>query len=355
MVNTTNKQLSQFAIPDSIKENIKKVLEPKQENPQLINFAKEIINNEKLSLSKINWILNKIQNLEKEDDIIFFGGVESKEWCENIIQEFNKQEKEDDEVVIKEAVEKFSLNSSQIRDILSNALSQYKYKNGDYECFKYWVNCFDENYVYVEDEESYKTYRMTYDIVDNAGTVNIESAEEVIRGNFVLVGSEPTVDTTDYKANFEEMSAKFDEISEKYSDMETKYSIIETEKNELTANYSVLETDLESLKLFKAETEKATLETKANELYSKYENYITEEEKADLNIKLFSVDSFDIFKEKVFSIVAPKIEAENIALKQNKNDVDPNKIQFSTMPLLDAINKDENKSSFEKLKEYANS
>jgi hypothetical protein len=136
--------------------------------------------------------------------------------------------------------------------------------------------------------------------------------------------------------------------------METKYSVIETEKNELIANYSVLETDLESLKQFKVDTEKINLETKANELYSKYESYITEEEKTDLNVKLFSVDNFDIFKEKLFAIVTPKIEAENIALKQNVTN-DPDKIQFSTMPLLDGINKDENKSSFEKLKEYANS
>jgi len=282
-----------------------------------------------------------------------------------------KQEKEEENIVIKEAVEKFSLNSNQIREILDNALSGCKYLSGICEYHKYWVNCFDETYVYIEDNESYKTYRATYNIVDNIGTVDLDSLEEVIRGNFIPVGSEPT----DYKAQFEEMSVKYDELFSKcadvetkystletqnnklvtkYSDMETKYSVIETEKNELIANYSVLETDLESLKQFKVDTEKINLETKANELYSKYESYITEEEKTDLNVKLFSVDNFDIFKEKLFAIVTPKIEAENIALKQNVTN-DPDKIQFSTMPLLDGINKDENKSSFEKLKEYANS
>jgi hypothetical protein len=362
MVNTTNKQLSQFTIPDIVKENAKKAIELSQENPQLINFAEDIIKNDTLSFSKVSWILNNIQNLKKEDNIMFFGGLESKEWCESIIQNYNseqKQEKEDDDVQ-KESVEKaqlkFGLNSSQIREILNNALSQYKYKSGEYEWDKYYVEAYDEEFVYVWDCEDSNNKRMTYNISDNVAIVDVSSAEEVISAGYMLVGNkEPDIntnavdgDTTDYKAKFEEMSAKYEEMSGKYAEMENQ-------KNEMATNYSMLESDVESLKQFKADTEKVNLENKANELYSKYESYITEEEKADLNVKLFSVESFDIFKEKVFAIVAPKMEAENIALKQNKNEVDPNKIQFSTMPLLDTINKDENKSSFEKLKEYANS
>ena len=389
MVDNTNKQLSLYTIPDTIKENAKKALELYQNNLQFIDFAKEIIDNNYLSYSKIDGILNEIQSLKKEDSIMFFGGIESKEWCENIVNNKiiietnneqgltgetinhiennnqlsfsfeNEQEKEDDDVQ-KESVEKvqlkFGLNSSQIREILNNALSHYKYKSGDYEWNRYYVEAYDEEFVYVWDEEDSRNKSITYNISDNIANVDISSAQEVISAGYMPVGSKESDintnavegDTTDYKAKFEEMSVKYEEMSAKYADMEK-------EKDEIATNYSVLESDIESLKQFKADTEKTNLKNKANELYSKYESYITEEEKAELNVKLFSVENFDIFKEKVFAIVAPKMEAENIALKQNNNDVDPNKIQFSTMPLLDTINKDENKSSFEKLKEYANS
>ena len=50
------------------------------------------------------------------------------------------------------------------------------------------------------------------------------------------------------------------------------------------------------------------------------------------------------------------MEAENLALKQNKNNNgDVNTIQYSTSPILDNFGKNENKSSLEKLKEYVNS
>ena len=361
MVNNTNKQLSQFSIPESMKENAKKALELTQKNPQLINFAKDIINNETLSFSKVGWILNKIQNLKKEDNIIFFGGVESKEWCEGIIQKFNmdqiKQEKEEEKVVLKENEEKvqlkFGLNSSQIREILNNNLAQYKYKCGDCEWGKYYVEAYDEEFVYVWDCEDSINKSMTYTLVENVASIDIASAQEVISAGYMPVGTkedEPSDDleVIDYKAKFDEMSAKYEEMCGKYEEMCGKYSALETESTE---KYALID----GLQSFKAETEKKDLENKANELYSKYDSYITEDEKQELNVKLFSVDNFDTFKEKVFAIVTPKMEAENIALKQNIPNADTNAIKFSTMPLLDNLNKDDVKSSFEKLKEYANS
>jgi hypothetical protein len=363
IVADTNKKLMTFSIPNSIKENAKKALNLKQKNPQLISFSKEIINNEKLSFSKINLILNKIQNLKKEDNLMFFGGVESKEWCENIVNQFNikiKNEKEKEgDLMLKETIEKvfvkFGLNSAQIREILNSALSKYKYSDSDWT--KYWVEAYDEDFVYVCDCEESNTKRMKYTIVDNVANVDIESAEVVISAGYMPIGASAgidinsvgdneneTVDIDDYKAKFEEMSTKFDEMCKKYSDLEK-------ESNEKYAQ-------IEELKKFKADTEKKDMESKANELYSKYNDYISDEEKTDLNIKLFSVDSFETFKEKVFAIVIPKMEAENLALKQNKNnngDSNINTIQYSTMPLLENVIKNERKSSLDKLKEYVNS
>jgi hypothetical protein len=97
---------------------------------------------------------------------------------------------EEGDEVIKDAVEKFSLNSEQIREILRNALSEFKFKYeyDDYEYNKYYVDCYDAEYVYVWDEEDKKTYRIAYNIVDMVATVNIESKEEVIKGNYIPVG-----------------------------------------------------------------------------------------------------------------------------------------------------------------------
>jgi hypothetical protein len=126
-------------------------------------------------------------------------------------EKFSNQSKEGDKV-IKEAVEKFSLTSSQIHEILSNALSEFKY--GENEWRKYWVNCYDDEFVYVEDSEDCKTYRMKYIISEMVATVNMESKEEVIRGNFVPVSKpnemhseEMTKEDCEDKSTMEDMSS----------------------------------------------------------------------------------------------------------------------------------------------------
>lgn len=80
----------------------------------------------------------------------------------------------------------FSLNSEQIIAIFDSALSQYKFKNGDFECKKYWVRSYDSEYVYVYDNEKDLYFRMKYQLNDTDATVDIESAEEVLNGGFIL-------------------------------------------------------------------------------------------------------------------------------------------------------------------------
>lgn len=122
--------------------------------------------------------------------IVKFSTEELVEKGEKAYSIWAKISSKEEDIVIKEAVEKFSLNSSQIRDILNNALSEYKYKSGNYEYQKYYVNCYDDIYVYVDDNEDYtKTYRMTYNIVNNIAIVDVENKEDVIRGNFIPVNA----------------------------------------------------------------------------------------------------------------------------------------------------------------------
>jgi hypothetical protein len=83
----------------------------------------------------------------------------------------------------------FSLNSDQIRELMCNFLSEYKYKDGDYEWTKYYVEAYDDTFVYVWDCEVRKTFGMTYTLNETSVTIDINSAFEVIRGNYVRVDS----------------------------------------------------------------------------------------------------------------------------------------------------------------------
>jgi len=266
----------------------------------------------------------------------------------------NNQEKEVNEEVIKEAMEKFSLNSNQIREILNNALSGYKYLNGINEWNKYWVNCYDETYVYVDDEEDYKTYRMTYDIADNVGTVNIESAEEVIRGGFIPIGQEqeavqmseevveeskeencseevtessnefvdnPAMEALNEKSaednkeladenleNPEEVNASESEVVNESENKDAVIISLKTEMSDLQEKFTKMETDMNvymaentQLKEFKASIDKQNKEFSVETTLKEVQNILpTEEmEACRLSAETFSLENIDIWKNEV--------------------------------------------------------
>lgn len=101
----------------------------------------------------------------------------------------NKSEKKEEYSVrilktkeIADAEIKFSLNSSQITEILNNSLSGFKYGK-DNEWNKYWVYSFDSEYAYFHDSEDNKSFRAKYSIVELKAAVDIEGKEEVIQGS----------------------------------------------------------------------------------------------------------------------------------------------------------------------------
>ena len=170
----------------------------KQEYEQIINQNQEqIIDNQN------NFSEESTNKDETKDET----SIETNSSSELFNMENFKEEGED---VIKEAVEKFSLNSDQIREILRNGLSEFKYKNGDYEYSKYYIDCYDAEYVYVWDNEDDKTYRMTYDITEMVATINMDSKEEVIRGNFITVSqaNQENEQMSEEKVKTEEMSTE---------------------------------------------------------------------------------------------------------------------------------------------------
>lgn len=295
---------------------------------------------EKFSLidlgSKLDSLTSELNQLKQEyEDIIKFSDTQTN------IQEQNLT-KEEGEDLIKEAVEKFSLNSNQIREILNNFLSQFKYRNGDYEWNKYWVNCYDETYVYVDDEEDYKIYRMTYQIIDNVATVDIDSAEEVIHGGYIPVG-EPEQETAtlsedeegkeeeeqDNKEQVNESSnANVDplamqELNEKSAEeneqlanenlevtdeseniiagLKTQLSEMEEKMSQMQADMSVCMTENEQLKEFKKNIENQNKEFAVETTLKEVQESLPpdEIEACRASAEQFSLENIDVWKNEV--------------------------------------------------------
>jgi len=339
-------------------------IDPAYSGSTITNFSLDEISSKiNMLSSEINILKQEYEQFTKQSDLQVESELESENNLDNdkldtlnidSIKEFsnnNNQEKEESEEVIKEAVEKFSLNSNQIREILNNALSGYKYLNGINEWNKYWVNCYDDIYVYVEDEEDYKTYRMTYDIVDNIATVNVESAEEVIRGGFIPVGQEQetatmseevveeskneqcseeevTASSNDNVDNIamQELNDKSAEDNKKLAednlenpvevnaskneseDKDTVIMSLKQDMSDLQEKFTKMESDLEvymsentQLKEFKASIEKQNKEFSVETTLKEVINILpTEEmEACRLSAEKFSLEDIDIWKNEV--------------------------------------------------------
>jgi len=249
-----------------------------------VSPAFEFSHIEKFSLidlgSKLDSLTSELNQLKQEyEDIIKFSNTQTNTQEQNLI-------KEEGEDLIKEAVEKFSLNSNQIREILNNFLSQFKYQNGDYEWNKYWVNCYDETYVYVDDEETYKTYRMTYDITDNVATVDIESAEEVIRGGYIPVGKpeqETATLSEDEEGKEEEEQDNKEQVNESSNANVDPLAMQElneksAEENEQLANENLEVTDESENIIAGLKTQLSEMEEKMSQMQADMSVCMTENE-----------------------------------------------------------------------------
>lgn len=177
--------------------------------------------------------------------------------------------------VIEKVSEKFSLNSAQIREIFNNALNQYKYKNGDYEWCRYWLEAYDEEFIYVYDSQEEKAKRMKYQIADNVATIDTESAEDVISAGYMPVGSKTVDDEYEtLKVSYSELKAQFTELEEKFNkkseEIDTANTTFAEEKDmmakDVTAKQDTIITmgqDMDAMKEKMAEMQKMMDEMKS--------------------------------------------------------------------------------------------
>jgi hypothetical protein len=246
--------------------------------------------------------------------------------------------------VIKEAVEKFSLNANQIHEILNNALSEYKYKCGDdeYEYRKYWVRTYDAELVYVSDYEFDKTYSFKYTIDGNVASVDMESKDEVIDGGYISVNKKAV--ETEHMASDDinteataaaELNNKQAEIdkelndegkeklsSEKMPDMEDKeHMLSESESNAMKSSMDEMKSKMDEMKKLMDEM-KSKMEMMSDENNKLKEEKLAKQEQEKLaNIEFTLREVSDsIPKEKIEELRedSKNFSLENITIWENK-------------------------------------
>jgi len=252
----------------------------------------------------------------------------------NITEECSENNKEGDKV-IKEAVEKFSLNSSQIHEILNNALAEYKYGENNWR--KYWVNCFDETYVYAEDSEECKTYGFKYNILENVATIDMESKEEVIRGGYIPVAQkteELSEDMSASEAVKEECSENKEELSSnEYVDntaMQALNDKAAEDNKQLTEENSKLKAEMSEMqtKMSQMEIEMTSYSEENTKL--KEFKFSIEKQNKDFSVETTLKEVIDILPKE--EIDACRLSAENCTLENIdvwKNEVKAKAFNFS--------------------------
>jgi hypothetical protein len=245
------------------------------------------------------------------------GGDAGHKWSAKLTEEMNELDKKkltymsvikEDENVIVEAVEKFSLNSSQIMEILQNALSEYKY--GENNWSKYWVNAFDAEYAYVCDCEDNKTYGFTYSITDNVATIDMESKKEVIRGSYIFISEQE--ENADLSANANVDAVAMQVLNEKAAEdnkklveenegLKTELSAAQEDVAKAKADNEVYMKENTELKTFKADIEKQNKDFSIETTLKEVSDVLPEDElnACRLSAENFSLQDIDIWKNEV--------------------------------------------------------
>lgn len=252
-----------------------------------------------------------------------------------------KEKEEGDKVSIE-----FSLNSDQVREILRNALSEYKYTCGDYEYNKFYVETYDDTYVYVYDCEDGKCYGITYQLKDMIATINIESKKLVIGGGFEFVdenkgegaemSSNANVDNGAMEALNENAAEQNKKLADEQLEVDDKDKVIaglQEEMSKMKDDMDVYMKENEELKTYKADIEEQNKNFEVEATLKEVMSILPEEEleACRTSAKEFSLENIGVWKN----------EVQAKAFKFSKGI--PDKEPFLRMPFVDNKPKTEKK------------
>ena len=257
----------------------------------------------------------------------------------------------------------YGLTSSQTMQLIEAVFADKKYMSGDYEYRKYWVNDYDDEYVYVYDCEDDAKKRMKMTIADMTVSVDFESAEMVICGKPVPVAfaeqeQEEKQEDAEQKEfseeNEEKEEEKQEEQEEEKEDYACKYEEMSCKYAELEKQFAEMQSENEGLKQFKSDVERKEEETKMYSVLDGFKSILSEEESKEYVAKIKTY-SFDVFETEINKAVAQKVKfiTENKSVESQSKE-DGIQINFSAIPVVKDEKKAENQTLAQKLKQKFN-
>jgi len=294
-----------YEVPEIIKYNATESLSMPQKNIQLIKFAKKLSEAEHMTYDEVHNLYGKISNIRKEDNILFYGGEDAREWCKHIIENFeggasalNKAEETITNDVINDVVEpdnneeildgsigndtvtteavNFSEDEGEVitepdnatetepegdnetkpeeeyatnMDIYSMLADKVEEEKDDYGWYKYMLVDFDESFAYAWSFDKTSYIKLSYSIDGEVPVVNMEEQPEVY-----LLSKWVDKPEANYKSRYSEMAEKFVELRSEITkaiqiaeNIKIEKAEVETEKSNLGVQYSELQGAVETL------------------------------------------------------------------------------------------------------------
>jgi hypothetical protein len=119
-----------------------------------------------------------------------WGGNAGRKWSESLAKRMNEADEKQMSYFSQEkgrTMDTFSLTSAQITEILNSCLSNETYGENKYR--KYWVETYDDECVYVYDNETGFIYCASYSLNQESLTaiIDMESKRRVVRGGYEVV------------------------------------------------------------------------------------------------------------------------------------------------------------------------
>lgn len=168
-----------YEIPDKVQNAAQDGLlccdvETKYRIPDEVAMAKVLANETYIDKKEVDRISKKLSNSKKMQDYSTFnllGGEVVENWLNELYAE------KEGESRLK------TLSNSELQEKLWDALSKYKYRDGDWMGQKYYINEIyaDEKVAIVRDNETAKMYKVPYTVEDDEVKVDLDNKKEVRR------------------------------------------------------------------------------------------------------------------------------------------------------------------------------
>lgn len=318
MVKEERKITSYFNLYEGIKTSSLYDISIRSSDEMNDNKQEDIVTEEEVTFEEENLPAEEVQATDEsvteevvqEEEFEAQKGAEQDEDVAMQEEDEEEDEEEDDgeDVEMSEPEEDFSFNSTQMLQLLNRTMSETKTSIEGYgEYQRYYVESYDESFAYVYDYEEDKMFRCKYTIANNEALVDMESKQEVIRGNYIAIGDKEKADFSlnayldvgailallqKEEENFMEISSEV--VSEQFG---TFLGLMETALKKMSEKVEVLAE-------FKANIEQAEFDHEVETTILEVQEFLSQEEIANAKEKAqeFTIETIDGWKNLVKAV-----------------------------------------------------